>query len=403
VRQLLQMASGLHWNFFRDYSQQPSMNRVDDALTLPFDHAPGTYFEYAQSAVALTAQVVASAADTEFQAFVQKELLGPLGIASGSWSWKRDAAGNTLAFMGLQMRPRDYARLGQLMLQRGVWGGRRLLADAYVTAATTSSPSNPGYGWFWWVNAGTSFIGPTIQSRNDFARRFVESAPPDMYSAAGSGDQLVTVIPSLDLVLTRSSAESPSGRGQPGSAGPTGKPELKHELLRRLMRAVTDTPRPDPGPYQAKGPVTSPDPNYGIAHSATETDDRAAGRSTPPLPPAGPAVARAALIGGAALHGAPLTVRVGREGRARVAITCPRVGRSACSGSATLTRSGARKGSKVSYRAGRGRRVKVRIALDASARSRLAGGGTQAAVVRVSNHAKAGVTTSQAKVTLKPR
>jgi hypothetical protein len=282
--------------------------------------------------------------------------------------------------MGLKLRPRDYARLGQLMIQRGVWRGRRLLADAYVTAATTSSPSNPGYGWFWWVNAGTRFIGPTIEGRAAFSRRFVESAPPDMYSAAGFGDQLVLVIPSLDLVLTRSNGDNPRQRGD----NPTGRPEFKHELLRRLMRAVTDKSMPDPGPFQAKGPIEPPDPGYGIRHSATEARHLAAARRTPPLPPAGPAVARAVLIGGAALHPAPLELAVGRDGRVSIALSCPPVSRSACRGTATLA------GSKVDFRIGRGRTERLR--LDA--------GGAQSATLRVSSVAKAGRTTSQAQVRL---
>jgi hypothetical protein len=48
VRQLLTMSTGLHWNFFRDYNNFP-VDRVGDALSLPFDRRPGTWFEYHQS------------------------------------------------------------------------------------------------------------------------------------------------------------------------------------------------------------------------------------------------------------------------------------------------------------------------------------------------------------------
>jgi CubicO group peptidase (beta-lactamase class C family) len=399
VRQLLEMTSGLHWNFFRDYSRHLTMNRVDDALTLPFDHDPGTHFEYAQSAVALAAEVVARAARTDFQTFLQRELFGPIGIARDSWSWTRDQHGNTLGFMGLQLRPSDYARLGHLMLERGVWRGRRLLADAYVTFATASTSNNPGYGWFWWVNSGTRFIGPTLSSRPELAGSFVEAAPPDMYSAVGFGDQLIMVFPSLDLVLTRSTAESRPDARQQGD--PTGRPEFKHELARRVLRAVTDRKLPDPGPFQPRQSLAVPDVNHGISHSATERRHLAAARTTPPRPPAGPAVPRAVLIGGKALRTAPVDVSVDRHGDVRVAVACPPAGRRACEGSATLTRSGSRVSKRVEYRAARGRRSTVRIALGANARDRLARRGRLEATIKVTSVAEAGPITTRAAVVLR--
>ena len=56
ARDLLTMTSGLRWNGFRDYNVFTKRDRVHDALTLEIAHPPGTYFEYAQSPVALLAE-----------------------------------------------------------------------------------------------------------------------------------------------------------------------------------------------------------------------------------------------------------------------------------------------------------------------------------------------------------
>jgi CubicO group peptidase (beta-lactamase class C family) len=381
LRQLLEMRSGLHWNFFRDYSLNRSMNRVNDALTLPFDHKPGTYFEYAQSPVALVAEMVGRAARTDFQTFVQRELFGPIGIEPGSWSWAREAHGNTLGFMGLQMQPRDYARLAHLMLERGVWRGRRILSEKYVEAATAPSRANPSYGWFWWLNSGSRVIGPTIQGRAEFAGRLIQSAPRDMFSAIGLNDQLYMVIPSLDLVVTRSGGPATAAPGDPIGSG-----AFKHKLLRKLMRAVTDVRVPDPGPARPRPSLVPPDPSYGIQHSATERDHVAAARTTPPLPPAGPRVARAVLIGDAT---------VGTRFDVRVVLACPPAGRAACRGSAALTRSGRRIAPPEAFRIPRGEGVRVRFRLNRSPRR-------GKAVLRVRSAAPAGATTSTATVGLTP-
>ena len=61
-------------------------DRVHDALTLEPVHPPGTYFEYAQSPVALLAEAIGRAAGEDPQAFAQRELMDPLGIPEGSWT-----------------------------------------------------------------------------------------------------------------------------------------------------------------------------------------------------------------------------------------------------------------------------------------------------------------------------
>jgi CubicO group peptidase (beta-lactamase class C family) len=383
VRQLLEMASGLHWNFIRDYSQSRTENRVNDALTLPFDHKPGTYFEYAQSTVALTAEVVARAADVDFQTFVHRELFTPIGIERGSWTWLREGHGHTLGFMGLQLRPRDYARLGQLMLQRGVWGSKRVLSEDFVEAATTPSRANPGYGWFWWVNRGTRFIGPTIEGRSDFARRLVESAPADMFSAIGFGDQWVMVFPSLDMVLTRS---SPSGGGNP-----TGQAELKHNVVQVLMRAARDKRVPSSGPFAAKGPITPRDPDYGIGGSGREPEHVAAALETPALPPRGPAVARAVQLAGSAVHASRVELRASRDGRVRVKVACPKVGKSNCRGTLSLARGGKRLAKPVAFDIPRGRASKLTLTLSSGLETRLISG-----ALKATTSATAGATTTTA-------
>jgi len=389
VRQLLEMTSGLHWNFVRDYTQTRTENRVHDALTLPFDHEPGTRFEYSQTTVALVAELVARAARRDFQDFVDRELFAPIGIPRDRWSWLREQHGHTLGYMGLQLRPADYARIGQLLLARGVWNGRRLVSDAYIRAATTPSRANPGYGWLLWVNAGERFVAPTIVGRDERARRVVDSAPPDMVAALGRGDQTIMVIPSLDMVITRSTeVGAVNGRGEQALASTAG---LQHEFLRRVMRAVVDTPVPDAGPYEPKGPVEPYDPGFGLAASLREPEHVAAARRTPPLPPRGPRVARAVQLQGAAVHVDPIRIPVDAKGRARVRVSCPPAGTRACAGVVAIARDGTRLG-RARYRAPRGRTATVAVPLERAA------GGTVS--IRATNAAEAGDTVVRAAALL---
>jgi hypothetical protein len=242
----------------------------------------------------------------------------------------------------------------------------------------------------WWVNSGRRYIGPTIEGRAAYSGRLVESAPPDMFSAIGLADQLVMVIPSLDMVITRSGGGASTGTGGQSA---TGSPAFRHELVRRVMAAVEDQRVRGPGPYRAPAPLVPRDPRYGIGHSATEAEHLAAAAQTPPLPPAGPAVARAVQIGGAALHAQPIELRAGGDGHARVTLSCPRVSARACHGTLTLRRNGKRVGKPVRYRIARGATLRIRLPRAAPGRAGL----------EVANLAEAGPTVSEARVVVKSR
>jgi CubicO group peptidase (beta-lactamase class C family) len=281
IKNLLTMTSGLHWNFFRDYNVFTPRDRVNDALSLPFDHRPGRFFEYAQSPVTLLAYVVGRAAGEDFQTFVQRELFGPIGIARGDWSWERDGKGNTMAFYGLHMTVDDFARLGYLMMHRGVWNGNRLIDADYARRAIKPSRTNPAYGFMFWINVNRKHIAPTVYSRDVRKGKQIASAPAEMYFMAGLQDQRVYVIPSMELLIVRVGGVGSREPDTRSSVFTSASGEFEHEWFRMLMDAVEDANVKDPGPYEYHDPVPPFDPNYGVLKSATEYNDIAEGAIDP--------------------------------------------------------------------------------------------------------------------------
>ena len=325
MRDLLTMSSGLHWNGFRDYNIFTMPDRVRDALTLPIDHPPGTYFEYAQSAVALLAEAIGRAVDEDVQRFAQRELMDPLGIPASAWLWERDPAGHVQGFTGVHMRPGDYARLGELMRRKGMWRGERLLAKRYYAEAVTPSRTNGCYGFLHWLNAGAPCIGPTITSRPVEEGRDFPDLPADMFQFSGLFGQRVTNFPSLGLVFVRT--------GQDPGLVPAGQANWEHETYLRLLAAVTDQTVEKPGPPPSGPPQEEAD--YGFQTALQNPNDYGKGTllGQDPLPPAGPERARAAI---------PLQdeTRAGRTGNLTIVLLCPgnwpgRPTRS-CDGTATV-------------------------------------------------------------------
>ena len=347
MRHLLTMTSGLRWNGFRDYNIFTMPDRVRDALTLEVVKEPGSYYEYAQSAVALLAEAVGRSAGEDAGAFVQRELMDPLGIPAGAWQWRRDPAGHVQGFFGVNMRPDDFARLGELLRRGGVWRGRRLLSPRYVREATAATPTNGCYGWLIWVNAAAPCVGPTISERPVEQGRDFPDLPADMYKFSGLFGQLVTVFPAQELVVVRT--------GQDPGLAFAGGADWEHGLYTRVLGAIADgSVPPPPEPARVNDERTNPD--YGFQTSLREPDQYSKGVVQDPLPPAGPGRARAARL-------APARRRAGRRGVVVVRLACPARWLSptghVCAGRARL--SGARRALRYRVEPGARRALRFRL------------------------------------------
>ena len=346
VEDLLTMTSGLRWNGLRDYNIFTMPDRIVDALTLEPVKEPGTYYEYAQSPVSLLAEYVGRSAGEDMQAFAQRELMDPLGIEAGTWTWARDRAGHVGGFYGVNMRPDDFGRLGELLRRGGVWRGHRLLSEEYVRRALEPSSTNGCYGWLIWLNSGAPCIGPTIEDRPVSQNRDMPDMPVDLYRFSGLFGQLVTVFPTQGIVMVRT--------GQDPGLAPTGGQSWEHGLYERILGAVSDQ-QVQPAGDAPPGTTDDPDTDYGFQTSLSEPDQYSKGVQQDPLPPAGPRRARAPH-----LHVAH--TRVGRKGHISFGVRCPPIwpaGEPGCRGVATVA--GARK--PVRYDVAAGERALVRFRL----------------------------------------
>ncbi len=349
LRDLLTMTSGLRWNGLRDYDIAMP-DRLHDALTVGIAHEPGAYYEYSQSGPALLANAVERALGEDFQAFAQRELFGPLGIEPGTWRWTRDSKGNEQGFFGMQMRPDDYARLGELLRRGGLWGGRRLLSQRYVREAIAPSPTNGCYGWMIWVNAAKPCIGPRIADRPKQDTRDFPAMPADMYRFSGLFGQIVTVFPTQGIVVVRTGFDS--------FVNFTGGSSWEAGIYERVLGAVRDGEIPAPPDAADVAKVGErPGEDKGFQDAALEPQEYTAPFAATPLPPAGPSRARALRLRLA--HGA-----ASRAGVVTVRASCPArwPGREpqACAGQATLP--GARSAVAYDIPAGAARVLRFRLA-----------------------------------------
>jgi CubicO group peptidase (beta-lactamase class C family) len=131
------------------------------------------------------------ASERDYLRFPRERLFEPLGMRSAVL--EPDSAGTFVASSFMYASARDWARLGLLFLQDGVWQGRRLLPDGWVAYTLTPPAAAPDarYGAHMWLK---------IPDARDLGQ---PPKPEESYYMLGYDQQVVAVIPSRDLVLVR--------------------------------------------------------------------------------------------------------------------------------------------------------------------------------------------------------
>jgi CubicO group peptidase (beta-lactamase class C family) len=126
-------------------------------LERPMKDAPGERWVYNGGATALLGRLIATGAGEPLLSYARVKLFEPLGIED--LEWVEGADGEPAAASGLRMRPRDLAKIGQLVLNRGTWDGVHVVSEAWLkTSHYPHAAIGKGthYGYQWWLTALSS-------------------------------------------------------------------------------------------------------------------------------------------------------------------------------------------------------------------------------------------------------
>jgi CubicO group peptidase (beta-lactamase class C family) len=194
LRHLLTMSQGLAWNeggipVSNPVNSAVQMNQATDpvrfVLAQPVEVPPGMVFNYSAGSATVIAALLRKATGQTVDTLARTDLFEPLGITDVQWDYFR--SGDPMADRGLEMHPRDLAKIGQLVLDHGIWQGKQVVPADWIAAATAPQINGPGayfYGYQFWLG-----------------RSLLHGREIDWAAGYGSSGQRLYIVPTLDLVV----------------------------------------------------------------------------------------------------------------------------------------------------------------------------------------------------------
>ena len=191
IRQLLTMTSGVKWNEnysdpnadvakFNNHKPEPGVDALVSYLRkLPRDVPAGTRWNYSTGETNLVGILISQATKKPLAQYLQEKIWQPAGMEQQA-TWILSKTGQEISGCCIQAATRDFARVGQFILNGAKVNGQSIVPDGWLAEATTTRvPTDRpplGYGYQWWTNPDGSFAARGIFGQGIFidpARKLV--------------------------------------------------------------------------------------------------------------------------------------------------------------------------------------------------------------------------------------
>jgi len=208
LRHMLTMTAGLDWDALSHRRSHPGhttyqMYESDDPIKFVLNRnlsdIPGQKYNYNSGLTILLGEIVRIKSGMDIDEFSGKFLFAPLGISDYSWDQFPDGTYQTDG--GLNLRPRDMAKIGYMVLKNGQWQGRQVVSKEWIAESTQTHTDGigVGYGYQWPIG-----------------KALINGQSVEVLCASGHGGQKIFITPQLDLVAVfTSKVFNPTGHNGP--------------------------------------------------------------------------------------------------------------------------------------------------------------------------------------------
>lgn len=211
VQQLAQNASGL------EVAEQKGLSEIagnkDLCLVYCGDviHAamqyelvtePGKLFEVAQENMQILALVIERAMEQPIQELLSERLWKKIAASDATFQFDRPG-GTARVMCCMRATPRDWARLGILLMNNGMWDGKQVLPSGWVEAMSTPSPANPNFGTGLWLGSPYVAMRTYFEGKPGVVPQSEPFLADDVVFMEGGGFRTIYVVPSENLMIMR--------------------------------------------------------------------------------------------------------------------------------------------------------------------------------------------------------
>lgn len=163
---------------------------------------PGTLFEVAQENMQILALVIERAMGQPIQDILSERLWKKVGASDATFQFDRPG-GTARVMCCMRATPRDWARLGVLLMNNGMWNGTQVLPSDWVETMSTPSPANPNFGTGLWLGSPYASMRTYFQGKPGVVPQSEPFLADDVVFMEGGGFRTIYVVPSENLMIMR--------------------------------------------------------------------------------------------------------------------------------------------------------------------------------------------------------
>lgn len=207
IKDLLEMKAGFDCEEFDgtkdcENDMANTQDWVKFSLELPMKDQPGTVWAYSSSAPMIISGILSKVTGMSVTAFAKKYLFDPLGITH--YRWTIDPAGHAMTAGSFYIRPLDMLKIGQLVNNKGVWKGKRIISAKWIHESTQATIPIPDFSYVKTSRTTLAIPQPTFYGYywyRENIRIKSNNKQEEVILASGNGGQYIMIIEDLDLVV----------------------------------------------------------------------------------------------------------------------------------------------------------------------------------------------------------
>lgn len=206
IEHLLEMKSGFdceEWNGTKDCEAEMETKQdwIKFCLDMPLKNKPGSQWDYTSINAMLLGGIIAEASNMTVTDFADQYLFKPLGITK--YKWTKDPMGHETSAGSFFMTTSDMNKIGQLVLNHGVFNGKRIISKKWITVMTKKRHQIQDFSNVRISKNKNAISQPTYYGYTWYNERVKTNTFNDnIVFASGNGGQYIMVVRDLNLVLS---------------------------------------------------------------------------------------------------------------------------------------------------------------------------------------------------------